>query len=146
MESVVSYTIQDMIDADKRGLLGLECASAYWGMSTFRWDMPIFLIKSDCEEPIDVPAQISFFFANDICFDNSVKLSDKLSIIDREQTVCDMIRYDRQEFHLYETILSAFEDDEVDIDKLNRLAKKFGIYDRLYKLKELAEEDADEIY
>ena len=70
------------------------------------------------------------FFAPDINTDSIVKLSDPLSVTDKEQTVCDMIRYNRHEFHLFETVLNAYEGD-VDIARLEILAKNYNILDKL---------------
>ena len=68
---------------------------------------------------------------------NIVSLSRHLSVTDPEQTVCDMVRYNRHEFHLYETLLNAYEGD-VDIERLEQLAKQYDILDKMKQLYEEA--------
>ncbi len=58
-----------------------------------------------------------------------------------------MVRYNRQEFHLYETLISAIDDKMANIERLNRLAKQYVVYDKMYKQLEDAliaeQEDAE---
>lgn len=44
----------------------------------------------------------------------------------------------RHEFHLYETLISAIDSEEADIERLNNLAKRYGVYDKMYRQLELA--------
>lgn len=75
---------------------------------------------------------------------NIVNLSECLSVTDREQTVCDMVRYNRHEFHLFETVLSAYDDGDVDVDRLEKMADDYGLLDRLHQIYQEALEVEDE--
>ena len=44
-----------------------------------------------------------------------------------EQTVCDMIRYRRHAFHLYETIDASTWNGVVNTDRLDKLLKVYGL-------------------
>lgn len=54
-----------------------------------------------------------------------------------------MVRYNRHEFHLFETLLSAY-DGMVNIERLENLAKQYGILDKMRRLYEEALETEDE--
>lgn len=47
---------------------------------------------------------------------------------------CDMVRYNRHEFHLFETLLSAFDESKCDKKRLKRPAKGYKIWGRMKKL------------
>lgn len=130
------HDIEYLIETNTEGIIGLEAATAYWGLSTFNPNIPILMIVDLCSKDNGYYCElgaIKMFFAPDINTDNIVKLSDTLSVTDKEQTVCDMIRYNRHEFHLFETVLNAYE-GEVDIDRLERLAKNYNILDKLHEI------------
>ena len=142
MARPIEYSIYDLIRMQKTGVLGLEYASAYWGMCSYSQGRPIFIISTKSSSNF-VEAQISYLFA-DYKGTDRIKLADDLYITSREQTVCDLILYDCHEFYLYETILSVFEDVYVDREKLESLARDYNIYEKLYTLKERAESDFEE--
>lgn len=148
VEKYLDNSIQALVKYNMNGLIGVESASGYWGLSTFSTNIPILLINDDSmdNDGYDTDYAIKMLFVPNVNDKNTVKLSDSLSITDREQTVCDMIRYNRHEFHLYETVVSAYEDGEVDIPRLEQLAKEYGILDRLHTIYQqaLTEESEDD--
>jgi hypothetical protein len=140
MGKPLNTSINSLISTDYNGIIGVESATAWWGFSTFNPDISILLFN-DSKAPkdgIEYNLGMSILFVPDVNKDNLVNLSHHLRITDREQTVCDMIRYNRHEFHLYETVLSAFDDESIDFDKLLRLAEYYNIKDKLYNIHELA--------
>lgn len=148
-ESIVgkslSNDIHSLIKMNYEGLIGVESATEYWGLSTF-WSNRTILLYEDSTQNYDGYISefgLCFFFVPDVNTKNIVHITEKLSVTDREQTVCDMVRYNRHEFHLYETIISAYEDGEVDIEKMERLAEEYNILDRLRNLYQTALEEID---
>lgn len=130
------YSPSALIESDYSGLLGVESATAYWGLSTFSPDISILLLNDDSlsDEGYECESSLCFLAVPKVNDTNVIKLSPHFCVTDREQTICDMIRYKRHEFHLYETILSAYDDNEVDIERLESLAKNYNILDRLKSL------------
>ena len=58
-----------------------------------------------------------------------------------------MVRYNRHEFHLYETLISAIDDKMADLDRLEKLARQYNVWDKMQELlKEalIAEEEDNE--
>lgn len=137
-----SISINDIRETTKRAVIGLEAASAYWGMCTFSNDMQILLIPSLCGD-MYFDGQLGFMFMEDFSTDYTVDLGGGLLITSRERTVCDMIKYKRHEFHLYETVLSAFEDGETDIELMKKIAESYGVIEELYEIYDNAIEDRD---
>ncbi len=120
---------------DYPGLLGVESATEYWGLSTFYGIKPIFLFQDNSQnnEGYESSIAINLLFVPNVNTTNVVYLSEHLSVTDPEQTVCDMVRYQRHEFHLFETLLNAYEGD-VDIERLETLADQYGILERIRTL------------
>lgn len=90
-----------------------------------------------------IESSLPFFYTPNVNQENVVYLSKNLRVTDKEQTVCDMVRYNRHEFHLFETLLSAY-DGMVNIERLENLAKQYGILDKMRRLYEEALETEDE--
>lgn len=136
------YMIDNLIKPSLEGILGVECATSYHGLSTFRPDMPILLWEDQSQDNDGefVRCGLSFLFVPNVNKENIVKLSDTLYVTDKEQTIVDMLRYNRHEFHLYESILSAYWDKMVDIERLERIAKEYNVYNKLMESIPLAEE------
>lgn len=128
-----------------RGVLGLEAAAGYWGMSTFDYlDFPIFLFEAD--KVIDLRDNISFVgiprdLSNSCNVDISEQFGEGLFVTNKLQTICDMIICDCDLFHLLETIddFYTFESDS-SISELEKLAEQQGV---LHRLKELYEMSLD---
>ena len=137
-------------DGDYNALVGDETATGYWGLSTFDPDYSIILFNDNDSDNsgYEVSLGITTLFVPNVNTKNVVYLSEHLRVTDQEQTVVDMVRYNRHEFHLYETLISAIDDEQVNIDRLNELAKQYGIYEKMYKRLEDAliaeQEDAEQ--
>ena len=116
-----------------KGLLGVETATEYWGLSTYSGFSPIFLVNDDSfgEDGYESSFAFTILAVPNVNKDNVVKFSDDLYVTDLEQTVCDMVRYNRHEFHLYETVLSAFDEDDCDKERLEKLARSYVIWEKM---------------
>ena len=123
MGKELDNSIHALIEYDYSGLLGVEAATSYWGLSTFPYNIPIFLVNDNAmnENGYSVDSALAMLFVPNVNTENIVRLSKHLSVTDPEQTVCDMVRYNRHEFHLFETLLHAYEGD-VDRERLEELA------------------------
>lgn len=145
MGMAIKNDVYSLIRYDYNGIIGVEAATAYWGLSTFNPAMPIFLVDdaNASQDGLFVESSLSMFFVPNVNMNNLVELSDHLRITDPEQTVCDMVRYNRHEFHLFETLISAYS-GMVDIKRLRRLAEQYNIGDEMQKLYEEALEVEEE--
>ena len=54
-----------------------------------------------------------------------------------------MVRYNRHEFHLYETVISAYDDGDVDIARMEQIAEQYGVLDKLRETYERAVKEID---
>ncbi len=135
MGKELDNSIHALIEYDYSGLLGVEAATSYWGLSTFPYNIPIFLVNDNAmnENGYSVDSALAMLFVPNVNTENIVRLSKHLSVTDPEQTVCDMVRYNRHEFHLFETLLHAYEGD-VDRERLEQLAKQYHILDKMKHL------------
>lgn len=133
---VLDNSIDALIRYNYNGLLGVETATAYWGLSTFNPGIPIFMVNDNSmgADGYFARCALSYLFVPDVNTQNIKRLSENLFITDKEQTICDMIRYNRHEFHLFESVLSAYEDGEVDVERMERLARQYHILDRLHQI------------
>ena len=123
------------------GILCTEAASGYWGLSSYDHEtFPIlFAYIKDIEVRL-VQNSVSFLCIPDrLDYRHTKKISEHIYVTDKERTICDMIKYDCQEFHLLESVFYYYNFGE-DADKLEQLAKEYGIYDRLLELRAKAEE------
>lgn len=124
-----------MIEWNYPGIIGAESATSYWGLSTYNPSNCIIMINDNHagDSGILVESSLLFFYAPNTNQENVVYLSENLRVTDKEQTVCDMVRYNRHKFHLFETLLNAY-DGMVNIKRLEDLAKQYGILDRMRNL------------
>lgn len=127
----------------QKGLLGIEWAASNWGYSTFNPFIPIFLHEDNelGEEGYFVSGMICNFFAPNINKTNIVDLGDGLYVTDREQTIVDMLRYNRSACYLYETVMYGLEDKDIDKVKLDSLAKQYGVLEKMYEVYKIACDD-----
>lgn len=134
------FCIQDLVNMDYHGLLGVESATTYWGLSTYNYTLPIVLVNDDSQdmEGLMERGEPSKLYVPNVNTTNTVQLTENLYVTDLEQTVCDMIRYKRHEFHLFETLVSAIDDKDADIERLEHMAKEYGILEEMYRLLEEA--------
>lgn len=131
----IDNNVYDLIAWDYPGIIGIESATAYWGLSTYTTSRCIILFNDDelDENGLFVNSSMPMFFAPNINEENVVYLSKNLRVTDKEQTVCDMVRYNRHEFHLFETLISAYDGD-VNIERMEMLARQYNILDRMREL------------
>ena len=147
MDGKLNNGLYSLLDSDYSALIGVETATGYWGLSTFSPDYAIILFNDNNRDNdgyfLDNVGTHMLFVPN-VNTENIVYLSEKLRITDLEQTVVDMVRYNRHEFHLYETLISAIDDKMADLDRLENLAKEYGVYDKMMKLYDEALEAEEE--
>ena len=124
MAEALNNNVYELIEWDYPGIIGVESATSYWGLSTYNPSNCIIMVSDNNagDSGILVESSLPFFYAPNINQDNVVYLSKHLRVTDKEQTVCDMVRYNRHEFHLFETLINAY-DNMVDIERLEHLAK-----------------------
>ena len=149
MGTGIDNSINSLIKYDYNALIGVETATGYWGLSSFYSPRPITLISDNRLDNNGYEAEgaINMLFVPDVNLENIVNLSEHLRITDLEQTVVDMVRYNRHEFHLYETLISAIDDKMADLDRLEKLARQYNVWDKMQMLlKEalIAEEEDNE--
>lgn len=140
MGTELNNSINSLIRYDYEALLGVETATEYWGLSTFYSPRPITLIRDNTlsNDGYETENAINILFVPNVNTENVVYLSEHLRVTDLEQTVVDMIRYNRHEFHLYETLISAIDEHMADGERLEKLARQYGVYDRMHELFKLA--------
>jgi len=142
----LNNSVWALAENDYDALIGVETATGYYGLSTFSSDFVITMLEDNTLDNCgyEVQCGMTTLFVPHINYQNVIKLSEHTLITDKEQTVIDMIRYNRHEFHLFETLVSAIDSEQVDVERLNNLAKQYGIYDKMYKLLDEALEAEEE--
>lgn len=135
MVQAISNDVYELIEWNYPGIIGIESATSYWGLSTYNPSNCIIMINDNSagDSGILVESSLPFFYAPNINQENVVYLSKNLRVTDKEQTVCDMVRYNRHEFHLFETLINAY-DGMVDIERLETLARQYDILDKMRDL------------
>jgi hypothetical protein len=144
MSGLIRITFGNCAQAGITGIMGLEAASGYWGMSSYDYRAhPIFLYKTSRDRVIDLTADVSFVGVPwELTYDNTMGLGDGIYVTDKERTICDMIACDCDLFHLIETV-DDYYNNNTDTEKLESMAKKRGVYDKLLEIKAIAEEEYD---
>ena len=139
-------SINSLIEYNYDALIGVETATGYWSLSSFYSPRPIILFNDNSinNDGYETEDAMNILFVPNVNTENIVYLSEKLRITDLEQTVVDMVRYNRHEFHLYETLISAIDDKMADLDRLEKLAKEYSVYDKMMKLYDEALEAEEE--
>lgn len=122
--------LRSTIKMDVDGLIGVESATEYWGLSTF-YSFRTIMLFNDNTMDRNGTEFLGSLFVPDVNEENTVYLNKHTRVTDKEQTVCDMVRYNRHEFHLYETLISAFDEGCVDLERLEKLARGYGIWDKM---------------
>ena len=140
MVHYLSHTVKDLIERKEEGLLGVECAAHYWGYSTFPNDLAIFLLEDNTKtnDGDFIEAGMSYLIVPNVNTNNIVRLTDKLFITDREQTICDLVRYNRSECYTYEAVKDAVLSTDFNIYRLRDLAESYNVLDRLNQIIEEA--------
>lgn len=145
MVQAINNDVNELIEWNYPGVIGIESASSYWGLSTYNPSNCIIMINDNSagDSGILVESSLPFFYAPNINQENVVYLSENLRITNKEQTVCDMVRYKRHEFHLFETLLSAY-DGMVDIERMENIAREYNILNNMRDLYNQARLTEDE--
>lgn len=141
------YDLNSLISRDFEGLAGVETASGYWGISSYGYmDNVILLFQNNDRDNNGhmVEYHVNLLSVPNVNHKNIVKITEHFHVTDPEQTVCDMVRYNRHEFHLYETVMNAYETGIVDVDRMEKLAEQYGILDRLREIYKLACQEYEE--
>lgn len=140
----IPYRVETRILKDigfKDESLCLEAAAGYNGLSTYNWyEEPMVFYETDDEDDYN-EGLIKMYHCKKITHDNCVYDTElQLWITNKERTICDMIKYDRDLFHLLESIDDYYtyepRTDESSLDRLHTLAKEYGVYERLQELRE----------
>lgn len=135
-------TVDTCKQLGETGILGLECASGYWGLSSFDWfSNPIFLAYSEFHEAGEFfKGTATYYFVDcEPSYDNTVLYADGIYITNKERTICDMVKFQCQEFHLFEAIFDYYTyEDEESIKRLEDLASSYGVLDQLLDFKQQA--------
>lgn len=134
-------TLSECASIGVHGTLGLQAAAAYWGMATYDFThLPIFIFESD--EMIECHGNISYIgvarkLDNGHLIDISSQYGEGITVTDKVQTICDMIICNCDIFHTLETIDDYYTyESEDDVNKLESLAREYGVYERLQELVE----------
>lgn len=117
-----------------KGVIGVECASGYWGMSTFPTNCLVFLSDKISKDSNGV---ISFVKVDKITLDNTVEIADGLYVTDKERTICDMIKYGCEVRFLLESIEDyCTDDDNKELTKLKDMLMKENLWEKYLEYKE----------
>ena len=126
-----------------RGLLCTEAAAGYWGLSSYDYyTFPVFMVEGIHGEVENFVGNVSFLAVPEpITFEDTTDLGDGVFVTNKIRTVCDMIKYDSDEFHKLETIYNFYcYESEEDIAELEKRIEAMGLTDTLVRLREEAEE------
>lgn len=141
MDGKLNNGLYSLINSDYNALIGVETATGYWGLSTFSPDYAIILFNDNNRDNDGYFLEnvgTHMLFVPNVNTENIVYLSEHLRITDLEQTVVDMVRYNRHEFHLYETLISAIDDKMADLDRLEKLSRQYNVWDKMQEQLQLA--------
>ena len=77
MGKELDNSIHALIEYDYSGLLGVEAATSYWGLSTFPYNIPIFLVNDNAmnENGYSVDSALAMLFVPNVNTENIVRLS-----------------------------------------------------------------------
>ena len=134
-------TLSECTSIGITGTLGLQAASAYWGMSTYDYTaLPIFIFQVEGTDVAEYHSIITYVgipreINNGHLVDISNKYGDGITVTDKPQTVVDMILCDCDLYHTLETIDYYYTYEGIDaIKQLEELADRYGVLDKLKKL------------
>ena len=91
----INNDVYDLIKWDYPGIIGIESATSYWGLSTYNPSNYIIMINDNNVEDsgLLIESSLPFFYTPNVNQENVVYLSKNLRVTDKEQTVCDMVRF-----------------------------------------------------
>ena len=143
----VAASLKDCPALGIRGILGVEAAAGYWGLSAYSFmSHPIFLASAELDRIRRVQGDISYLLippsiAN-LADERTVYFQDGIYVTDKQQTICDMIRFDADEFTKLESIYNYYCYE--DVPALESMARSLGIIDELHRLYSIAERDMND--
>lgn len=139
-------TFQDCLDNNIEGILCLDFALGYHGLSTFNhYDFPIYFTSNT---EVNKESNISYQVVEEVDFSHCTELKRGIYVTNPERTICDMIKYDMHEFHLLEAIDRVYNwEGKCGVDKylLSKLVDEYGIRERFEVLKEESNYIYDEV-
>lgn len=137
----LKVTIYDCKKLGLTGVVGLEAASGYWGLSSYSFeDFPVFLYESTSGKVERITSNISYTgIPTKITLDHTAYFQDGIYITDMERTICDMIEYGADDFTMLESI-DGYSWAVKDQTPLIQMAKERGLYDKLVELQAEADE------
>lgn len=148
MGKLYNVTFGDCPSIGITGILCTEAASGYLGLSSYEYNsFPIFLYSSDLNGISRIQSVISYLGVPEkLDYTNTLDIGNDIHVTNKEQTICDLIRFDCDTFTTLESIYNyyAYEGNEA-IMRLEALARKYGILDTLQKMLIQAEEDFEEL-
>lgn len=143
----IGVSLKDCKSLGIKGILGVEAAAGYWGLSSYSYfSYPIFLTNIEDDHVRRIQGDISYllipFSMEKLTLDHTVYFQDDIYVTDKQRTICDMIRFDADEFTKLEAIYNyyCFE----DVPALEEMASSLGIIDELHRLYAIAEIDMNE--
>lgn len=143
------FTLTDCIDLKMKGLLCLECALGYCGLSSFNFELnPMFFVQSSTDNNVFLDAVFGCFLVNSIDMSYTKEIADGLFVTRPERTICDLIKYNRHEFFILEALDEIYNyektPDYVDLQLLDKLVDEYGIRAEFDKLRQDSETFFDE--
>lgn len=147
MDKRVAVSIKDCPALGIRGIMGVEAAAGYWGLSAYSFmSHPIFLVNVEVDRVRRVQGDISYLFipsrVASLTDEHIIYFQDGIYVTDKQQTICDMIRFDADEFTKLEAIYNYYCYE--DVPALESMARSLGIIDELHRLYVIAEEDMND--
>jgi len=89
-----------------------------------------------------ISSAISYFFVETVDYSETIFIDNGVYVTSPERTICDMILYDRHEYHLLEAIDDVYNTNQqvVNIEKLESMVDAYGIRERFDELKAESED------
>jgi len=135
----VRTTFNECLKRNIKGILCLDFALGYHGLSTFSYmEFPCYFMALPNTTEKYISSNISYQLVSKLDMRNIIKIKDGIFVTNPERTLCDMIKYDRHEYHLLEALDAVYQDDVDSVDKslLESLVDEYNIRERFEELKE----------
>lgn len=137
-------TYADLVKENRKSVLCLECASGYHGISTFSYYENLMLLEETKDKSKvykkENDGSIKHCWVDKIDYSHCINITGDIYVTDIPLTVCQMILFDCHEFHMYEAIDGLYTYHKDIVEETERMAKDFGILDKLLEYRELAEQ------
>jgi len=105
-------------------------------------DFPCYYVESKTMAGNFISSAISYFFVETVDYSETIFIDNGVYVTSPERTICDMILYDRHEYHLLEAIDDVYNTNQqvVNIEKLESMVDAYGIRERFDELKAESED------